>query len=184
MNRSPEEVLDELLVLRAQGGDEEAFSALVARWHRSLVRHALHLTERSDAAADVSQETWLAIARGIAGLEDPACFARWALQIVSRKSADWVRSRQRERRLIERLADNHIKAFPPTKRSTDERNGQVLDAVGQLPSERRALLSMIFHDNLSISDAAEVLDIPVGTVKSRLHHTYRELKALLERNQP
>lgn len=105
MERFAERVINELLVLEAQSGDEKALSALVNRWQRPLLRHALQLTGHGDAAADVVQETWLAIARGLGRLDDPACFAHWALQILSRKAADWVRQRQRDQRLIEHLIE-------------------------------------------------------------------------------
>jgi RNA polymerase sigma-70 factor, ECF subfamily len=183
MDRSAERVLDELLVLAAQSGDEKAFSDLVNRWHRSLLRHAIQLTERSDAAADVMQEAWLAIARGIAGLEDPACFPRWAFQIVSRKSADWVRGRRREHRLLEHLTQNPVDTSGPRENSANDRAGHMQEALRRLPSDRRALFSMIYLDNLSIAQAAEALGIPAGTIKSRLHHTRQELRDLLKRSE-
>ncbi len=184
MDRSPDTVLDELLVLRAQDGDEQAFSVLVGRWQRRLLRHAIHLTDRTDGAADVVQESWLAIARGIGRLDDPACFPRWALQIVTRKAADWIRQRRRERTLLGRAAVNHRESPEPCERVPDERVDLLRDAVRRLPSDRRALLSMIYLDNLSVAAVAEVLGIPAGTVKSRLHHARQELKQLLDRSQP
>jgi RNA polymerase sigma factor (sigma-70 family) len=180
MERSPEQVLDELLVLRAQDGDEAAFAALVDRWQRRLWRHALQLTERGDVAADVLQEAWLAIARGICRLEDPACFPRWAMQIVSRKSADWVRGRKRERTMLENLTNERRELREQPLPSPDEQATAMRAALNSLPSDRRALLSMIYLDELSIAEVAEVLDVPPGTVKSRLFHARSELKQLLE----
>ena len=76
---------DELLVLRCQEGDAEAFELLVGRWQRQLWRHAWRLTGDEGTAWDVVQETWIGISRGIARLADASAFPAWAYQIVSNK---------------------------------------------------------------------------------------------------
>lgn len=63
MNRTPEQIRDELLVLRAQDGDRDALTELASRWQERLLRHATRLTGRADAAADVVQESWLAMVK-------------------------------------------------------------------------------------------------------------------------
>lgn len=181
MDRPPETVLDELLVLRAQGGDAQALTDLVRRWQRPLHRHALHLTGHEDVAADVVQETWLAVARGIRRLQDPACFPRWVFQIASRKCADWVRGQQRQRDLAKQRTDSAI-----AERSDEDRSDDVArlrEGLKRLPGDRRALLAMCYLDGMSIAAIAQALGVPSGTVKSRLHHARQELKQLLERSQ-
>ncbi|MGO9112495.1 MAG: RNA polymerase sigma factor [Thermoguttaceae bacterium] len=76
---------DELLVLRCQEGDTEAFELLVARWQQRLWRHAWRLTGNESAAWDVLQEAWIGISRGINRLVDAAAFPAWAYQIISNK---------------------------------------------------------------------------------------------------
>ena len=95
--RTSDDIYDELLVLRLQDGDSAALDELVQRWQPRLLRHAQRLTGLPDAASDVVQAVWVAILRGLNGLGDPACFRRWAYQIVTYKCADWVRERQRDR---------------------------------------------------------------------------------------
>jgi RNA polymerase sigma factor (sigma-70 family) len=182
MNRPPEKVLDEWLVLRAQGGDEDAFAALVLRWQRRLTRHALHLTGREDAAADMVQETWLVVAQNIHRLEDPAYFSRWVLQITSCKCADWVRGQQRHRKVVKELGANRGEATPQKAVASDDDIARLREGLRHLPNDRRALLSMYYLDGLSIAEIAEALGVPPGTVKSRLHHARLELKELLERS--
>jgi len=80
-------VLDELLVLRCQDGEANAFEELVGHWQRKLLRHALHLTGDADGANDVVQEAWFAIVRGIGRIDDPARFPAWAYRIVTHKAA-------------------------------------------------------------------------------------------------
>jgi RNA polymerase sigma-70 factor, ECF subfamily len=176
MERTPEQIRDEWLVLRAQGGDREAFAELVGRWQPRLLRHAARLTGRADAGADVAQESWLAIVQGLRGLHDPACFPRWAYQILTNRAADWARRRSRQRQLTEPIAD-------PMSDENDSTSGELAGlraAIRLLPAERRTLLAMHYVDGLSVGEIAEALSIPAGTVKSRLHHTRNELRELLE----
>ncbi|MFQ5747660.1 MAG: RNA polymerase sigma factor [Gemmatimonadota bacterium] len=82
MTRERDEVLDEWLVLRCQGGDARAVELLARAWHPRLLRRAAILTGRPDAAADVAQEAWLGIVRGLGRLKDPASFRGWAYRCV------------------------------------------------------------------------------------------------------
>jgi RNA polymerase sigma-70 factor (ECF subfamily) len=170
-----------LLVLWAQGEDAEAFAALVRRWQRRLFRHAFHLTNREDVAADVVQETWLAVVRGIRRLQDPACFPRWFLQIASRKCGDWVRIQKQQRNLVEHLA-NGLQAPTPQGEIAEQQEdiARLRQGLRCLPGDRRALLSMFYLDGLSIAEIAQAVEVPPGTVKSRLYHARQELKALLK----
>ena len=183
MERSPDQIHDELLVLRCQDGDEQALAALVQRWQERLWRHAFRLTGRRDAAADVMQESWLAIVRGIGRLKDPACFRAWAYRIVTHRAADWTRRVQRQRKLLENVAAETPQPQQPATPGDDEDVNLLRDAMRKLPAERRALLSLFYLDELSIGEIATVLSIPAGTVKSRLFHARGELKSLLERNR-
>lgn len=88
---------DELLVLRCQAGDAEAFELLVDRWQQRLWQHARRLTGNESAAWDVIQETWIGISRGINRLVDAAAFPGWAYQIVSNKCRDSFRRDWRRR---------------------------------------------------------------------------------------
>jgi RNA polymerase sigma-70 factor (ECF subfamily) len=179
MERDPETVLDELLVLQAQGGDADALAAIVRRWQGRLARHAFHLLGSAEDATDVVQETWLAVVRGINGLDDPACFPRWVFSIVSRKCADCIRHWQRDRMLVTGLASNRPAPATPV---TESELVHLRAGLQRLGGERRALLSMAYLDGLSIIEIATVLGVPPGTVKSRLYHARQELKEMLERS--
>ncbi len=173
-----EETFDQWLVLRAQEGDEAALRRLVERWSLRLQRHALRLTGQADAAADVSQEAWLAIVRGLRKLNDPACFRRWAYQIVSRRCADWVRARQRQRATITNLVEEP--AAVETPEITDHRIALLQQALAKLASQDRTMLAMHYLEKMSLQEIAEALLIPMGTVKSRLHYSLMRLRRVLE----
>lgn len=103
MDRTHEDIHDELLVLQCQNGDADALKALVARYHPRLGRLAWRLTAERDAVRDIVQESWLAIVRGINRLDDPARFRAWAGRIVRNKCADWTR-----RKIVHRSATQDL----------------------------------------------------------------------------
>ncbi len=157
---------------------------LVERWQPQLVRHALRLTGRHDLAADVAQESWIAVAKGLRRLDDPACFGRWVLRIVSHKSIDAIRQTQRRRKLVEQVAtEAPQQAAAPTGSDATDDVSALRQAIDRLPGDERALVSMFYWDQRSLAEIAHILDIPLGTVKSRLFHVRQELKQILERSK-
>ena len=187
MQRTYQHIYDELLVLRCQDHEAPALRELVARWQPRLWRFALHLTGEASAASDVLQDSWLAIIRGIGRLEDPARFRPWAYRIVSNKGADWVRRRQRDRRLADNISREEASAAersPQAAEATANDHDDVAalrQAIRRLPDDRRVLLMMHYFEGMSVAEMATILNVPAGTVKSRLFHTRRNLKTLLER---
>lgn len=178
MARSAEDIYDELLILRCQDGDADAMDELVARWQRRLLRYAWQLTGRQDAAWDVLQEAWLAIVRGIRGLDDPAHFRHWAYRLVGNKSADWVRRQQRQRKLVDDTADAGQQAAPS---QNDEDADRLRHALDRLPADSRGILWLRYFQDMQLDGIARILHIPEGTVKSRLHHARNRLKRAFQR---
>ena len=168
MQRTAEQVEEELLVIRCQEGDSGAAEALVARWERRLLRHALRLTGEAEAARDVAQESWLAIFRGLRALDDPARFGPWAYRIATRRCADWIRRKSRRR---ETSAERLEPAADPPSDSPDMRT-----LIRGLPAPSRAVLSMFYADEMSVAEIAEALGVPEGTVKSRLYTARERLR--------
>ncbi|WP_145259429.1 RNA polymerase sigma factor [Planctomycetes bacterium Pan216] len=181
MERSPEQIVDELLVLRWQEGNAAAVEAMVERWQPRLWRHACRLLGRRDVASDITQEAWIAIVKGIGRLRDPACFRRWAFLIVTRKCADWIRVQQRQRDVLRQVP------VPPEEADDASADGDEIErlrwAMKRLPEERRVLLAMFYREQMSLHEIADILEIPVGTVKSRLYHAREELREVIERSQ-
>jgi len=172
MAKTREQIHDELLVLRSQQDDAEAFAELVGRWQRRLWSYARHLVGE-EAAWEVSQESWLAIIKGLPRLERPGAFPYWAFRIVSGKCADWVRARQRDRTVS-------LDSDPPQLATSPDTISPVSAALGLLPPESRAVLLLHYGQELGIREVALALQIPEGTVKSRLHHARRRLGELME----
>ncbi len=183
MTRTHEDIQDELLVLRCQEGDSAALEALIARWQPRFGRLAWRLTGQREAARDIVQDVWLAIVRGLRRLDDPALFRTWAYRIVKNKCTDWIRRRAVERTASKGLKDAAASVPGASSNETDSAGevAQMRDALGNLPDEQRAILSLHYLDDMSLVEITRVLGVPVGTVKSRLYHARNRLKQALER---
>ncbi|HYJ05635.1 MAG TPA: sigma-70 family RNA polymerase sigma factor, partial [Chthoniobacterales bacterium] len=126
---------------------------------------------------------WLAIARGLHRLDDPACFPRWAFRIVDRRSADWIRQRSLARRR-ETATVNAADELAPAPAIAVEPPDQIIRlrlAISRLTRDQRELLHLYYDLERSVGEIAEVLAIPTGTVKSRLFSVRENLKQQLER---
>lgn len=175
--KKPDSIENQILVIRCQQGEQTAFEELVDRWQERLYRHAYHLTGEKDTSWDAVQETWIVIVRDLRRLHDPAAFPGWAYRILGNRCADWVRGRQRQRRLVERLSGN-----PGAVHSARDARLEVREALLRLPEERRTVLALHYGEGYDVAEMAEILGIPEGTVKSRLHHAREALRRLIEKD--
>jgi RNA polymerase sigma-70 factor, ECF subfamily len=170
---------DELLVLRCQEGDAEAFAALVGRWQPRLWRHARRLTGNESTSWDVLQEAWVAISRGLIGLADAAAFPAWAYQIVSYKCRDALR-RDRRRRAATEVYFERMQSHEQETAGAGQQHNSLQEALEQLAGPDRALLSLRYEERFDTAEIARVLGIPEGTVKSRLFYARKRLRKYLE----
>lgn len=152
-------------ILRAQCGDREALEALL-RSAQPRLRQYLRRLVGAQQADDILQDALLAICRNLPGLKMPELFGAWTLRIASRLA---FRQLRRERGRPEQAVDPaDIDAVaapaPPPSAEMLER----LLGSGSLPPASRAVLELHFGQELSLAEVAAILDIPLGTVKSRL----------------
>lgn len=174
-------LLDAWLVTCAQGGDRVAFGRLAARWNRRLLAHATRLMGHSTPAADVVQAAWVEIVRGLPRLTDPSAFPAWAYRIVTRRAARAIRDLQAGRRLDALLAAQGDVAGVETELPPDQ---ALAAAIRALPPEQRAAIALHYFEELSVAEVAVALMVPAGTVKTRLMHARRKLRAVLEGETP
>lgn len=164
---------NQLLVMDAQDGDAGAMEKLVKRWQKHLWRHAFQLTGKQEAAWDVTQQSWLGIIKGLRRLHDPANFKEWAYRITTNKSIDWIRKNRRLRQInVEEIEDRQSKA---------DNDSEVKELLQKLDMRKRAVLSLYYFEQLSVSEISVVLNIPKGTVKSRLAAARKDLKELWQK---
>ena len=178
MKIEQQHILDELLVMRTQNGDMKAFSLLVKRWQPVLLRQAYRLTRDDEAALDVAQETWRAIAKGIYRLESPTAFKTWSFRIVSNKSVNWIKEQQKQRAL--KLESDEL--VTQEEQSEELENVELIKrALNELPVKSKTILSMFYVDNHSVKEISQILSLSDGTVKSRLFYARKMLKEEFEK---
>jgi len=180
MRKSRAQIYDELLVIKCQQGDREAFEELVSRWQKRLWHYAFKVTASESAAWDIVQETWFGIIKGIRKLEDVSVFPRWAFRIANNKCSDWLRRQRQQHRLNNELT-KQTENESDKKQDGDEKAESLRAAVEKLSPDRRALLTLRYHEGFDIGQIAEILNVPEGTVKSRLHRTLNQLRKIVER---
>ena len=185
LDQTPDRFLDEYLVVLSQAGSADALEGLARRWSPRLLRYVARVLggsrESADLAKDVVQETWVGAIRGLAGLREPAHFRAWIYGIATRKCVDAIRANTRRRRFNAAAADDARGqvSSPPSAEQID-----LATAIRELPPLHRAVVHLYYREDLTMEEIASVLGIPVGTVKSRLHHAREVLKRQLRADTP
>ena len=177
-----ESISDSQLVIRLQTGGLDALGVLYDR-HRALVfRTALAITGDAEAAADLLQDIFLRLHRFSAHIDPLRPLEPWLYRMTTNLSYTWVKRRQRWFRPLEDVADWLAGARRDTPAYQVEMNDswrQVQQAVLSLPLAHRGVVVLYYVNDLSVQEISEILDIPVGTVKSRLHYGRQELRKRL-----
>ena len=176
MERKPEQVFDELLIHRYRGGDRQAMDLLIRRWHEKLKRHITRHTYEQEVAEDLAQEVWEVVLKGIYNLRQPALFGIWAFRIASRKAVDWIRANQRKRKL-----EGELKYASEGEESEDDRLIVLQRALKELPESQRMILMLYYLERQQVAEISSILEIPPGTVKSRLFHARKQLKEVINK---
>lgn len=180
MDRTREQLLDEYLVASARLGDRKAFDLLARRWGRKLLAHAWRLTGDVDQAREAAQDGWIEIVRGLGRLRDERAFPAWAYQIVSRRCGRQIGRMRRERTLAAAVAaEPMIEGASPDGIDTGVA-GRLRTAIAALPQGQRAAIGLFYLEDMGIAEVAMALNVPAGTVKTRLMHARNSLRAVLE----
>jgi RNA polymerase sigma-70 factor (ECF subfamily) len=185
VDETPERILDEYLVVLSQSGSSEALDGLARRWTPRLLRYAARVlggsSDDAETARDVVQEVWIGVIRGLRGLRDPAQFPAWIYGITTRKCADVIRTNMRKRRLD---ADSAGGRSREQAGLTPEYQIDLATAIRGLPLTHRAVVHLFYREEMSVEQIASILEIPAGTVKSRLHSARETLREQMNRSVP
>jgi len=163
---------DELIVVRCQLGEREAFAELVGVWHGRVERYVGRMLGRADD--DVVQEVWLAVVKGLPRLRQPDRFGPWLFAIARRA-------------VMNRLRDAYASPEPPPIEDGPDEAAAVVDrelvagALSALPPREREVLLLFHLEDLSLDTCAQICAVPVGTIKSRLNRGRRLLREELLR---
>ncbi len=165
----------EWLVIRYQQGDRLAFDALCKLWERRFLLYAIRRLEHQESARDVTQEALLSMSKGLHRLGDPGAFPGWAFRILERRCADYLRSRIRERQVISDSATIAEDSPALTSKDNTENEIDVQALMSMLDSKVRVVLQLHYLEGFTVSEVAEILGVPTGTIKSRLFYARKML---------
>lgn len=167
-------------VARAQAGDRQALDRLLRDHQEPLYRHIWSITGNRDRALDALQNSLLLIARRLSGLRDPRWFKAWAYRIATREA---VRTAKLESRFDDRRAEaglaDHIEVPLPEERFDADVIRGCAEHLANLPPACQIVVRLHYLEEMTFVEIAEALEIPVGTVKSRLAYGLARLRRLV-----
>ncbi|HEX9737686.1 MAG TPA: sigma-70 family RNA polymerase sigma factor [Candidatus Limnocylindria bacterium] len=170
--------MDTDLVIRAQGGDQEAFADLAATIADRFLATSHRILSDIDLAEDATQQALLSIWQDLPQLRDPARFEAWSYRLL-------VRACYAEGRRTRRWAPN-IRLLPVDEPMAADGFSSVVDrdqlerGFRRLSLKHRSVVVLHHYLDLPLDEVADVLGIPVGTVASRLHYAMRAMRAALD----
>jgi RNA polymerase sigma-70 factor (ECF subfamily) len=173
------EQLDRELVLRLQEGDLDSLGDLYDR-HRHLVyRTALAICGDPEMASDLLQEVFLRLNRFADHIDPDRPLEPWLYRMTANLSYTWLKKRSRWLRLVRDIKDHFIvdrRLSPHALAERDESWEWIRQAIMALPIQQRLVVVLYYINDLSIQEISEVLEIPAGTIKSRLYYARKQLK--------
>jgi RNA polymerase sigma-70 factor (ECF subfamily) len=181
----PDDREDRDLVELARAGDIQSFEALYARHKGPLFRTALAITRERAAAEELLQETFLRAFRHLARIDlGPGASLRpWLHRIVINLAYDWTARRKRTATPLDSVLDRLATSgnlSPERLVERGEQSGIVDDAVSTLEFRQRIVIILYYLHDMDLSEISELLNVPEGTVKSRLFYGRIKLRAALE----
>jgi RNA polymerase sigma-70 factor (ECF subfamily) len=183
---------DQRLVQRARQGDHEALDALVERYSPRMYRYAYRLTRDYDAAADVVSDTFLRAFKGLHDFKQESTVSTWLYRILVNSFLD-SRKRAANRLCVSMNDERYFGGElthprfvdpaegPDTVLTNGERRGRLMEVVQNLPELQRSIIVLFHGEGLSYEEIAQIYNLPIGTVKSRLNRARTMLRDLLDR---
>ncbi|MCF7560901.1 RNA polymerase sigma factor [Sabulilitoribacter multivorans] len=172
--------IDGGLVKAYLADDRKALAVLVKRWHKSFCEKAYWLVKDADVAKDIAQDSWRTIIDKIDRLNNPESFGSWAMRIVYTKSLDWINTKKRK--------ENHLNTYKyeqelesiETVAEDENLRQKLLSTLKTLPEHQQVVIKLFYVQDYSLKDISGLLNISVGTAKSRLFHAREKLKLILK----
>ncbi len=188
MNRT-----DEVLVAEVLGGDHSAFNELIGRWEKGIYNFVLRMVGQEEEAKDLCQETVIRIYNRLGQLREPSAFPSWIFRIAHNVCRDRMRSGKNrimvstedlvekgaEQILAERIDRFQQEPFPDQAVYRRELGEILSRALQTLSEEQRAAVVMREYHGYSSREIAEMIGVPVGTVRSRIFHGLKNLGKVL-----
>lgn len=173
MNERSEEIY---LVLKAQAGCSKAFGVLYRSYQASLLRFALRQCGNEQLAFDAVQDAWITVARTLSDLHDPAMFRARIFKAVRWRTIDHMRKREVHMLPIE---DDMLNGTV-SDNSEWATQGQIAALIKKLPEIEQQAVHLFYLEDMKLAEISAVLDVPAGTLKSRLNRARSRLKDIIE----
>jgi RNA polymerase sigma-70 factor (ECF subfamily) len=176
------------LIEQAKRGDTEAYAEIVRRYQQLAFRTAFAVTGQAEDAEDAAQEAFVKAYRALPHFTSGLPLRPWLLRIVANEARNRRRSAGRASGLVVRVSQDRpsVDAAPSAEAALlgSETRTSLLDAIGQLRDDDRRVIACRYFLDLSEAETAEVLDLPRGTVKSRLSRALARLRLALATTDP
>lgn len=174
------------LVKQAQLLDEHAFAQLYRRYAPSIYYYGLKLSHNEADAKDIVQETFIQAHHSLTALKDPKLFKVWLNRIAFTKAAKLF-SKNRvisydpdDTLMHEQIIESKRERIPHAQMHFQS-DKELLDYfIAQLPLEQRAALILMYYENFSLREIAQIMETPIGTVKSRIHSAKSKLHEMIQ----
>jgi len=160
---------DETLIARIAEGDRRAFTELYERHADRIFRFAMSIVRRAHLAEEVLQETMIVVWKRAKAFKGNSKVTTWILGICRNLAFNLLRKEKRG----DRLPDERPETADPAR--SVETAVHVERAMETLPDHHREVMHLVFYEEMNLKEAAEILGIPEGTVKSRMHHARKAL---------
>jgi len=180
------ELGDNDLAAQAMSGRISAFKELVERYQRRAYLYALGMVYNPDDASDLSQEAFVRVHKHLKRFDRKYPFKVWFFHILANLCKNHIRQRKTREKVIVGSSDEHDMAVPISNNPESifdrtELQAQVWTAIEQLPEKFREIIILSHFQELSYDQMAEVLEIPRGSVMSRLYYARLKLREILEK---
>jgi RNA polymerase sigma-70 factor (ECF subfamily) len=173
---------DGRLVVRLRVGDVDALGGLYEKYKTQIYRTALAITRDPGAAEDILQETFLRLFTHADQIYTDVPVGPWLYRVSVNLSHTFLQKQRRRPSLFEEVLDRlraPIHLLPERMIERKEIQEIVQQAIARLPLGHQTVVVLFYLENLSLKEIADILEIPEGTVKSRLHYARKSLKGLL-----
>jgi RNA polymerase sigma-70 factor (ECF subfamily) len=171
---------DRQLLRLVADGDEQALDKLYQRHSTTLYNYLLRLIHEPPIAEELLQEVFLAVWQGAGRFRGQSKITTWLFRIAHNQAVSWLR-RRREATTLDELTHLPAEGNPEEKAMASWRADQIQWALDQLSPKHRAVLELAFYHGLPYAEIAEIVDCPVGTVKSRVSYARKYLNDSLSK---
>jgi RNA polymerase sigma-70 factor (ECF subfamily) len=169
------------LVKKAMKEDDTAFTELVAVYRSAVYRVTYQILGNAEDAEDAMQETWVTVSQRLSMLKDPSCFGSWLYRVAANTAIRKRQQRSTYHGAIQEFAQAVAPGETPlTEGMTAKYRASIPVAMETLSNKDRLTITLHYFGNMGIVQVADLLGIPVGTVKSRLHHARQKMRKELE----